>query len=33
MEIIPEDRKEETIETPAITYSDDSDAAWIKKKK
>jgi IS5 family transposase len=31
MEIMPEDRKEETIETPAITYSDDSDAAWIKK--
>ena len=31
MEIMPEDRKEETIETPAITYSDDSDAAWVKK--
>ena len=31
MEIIPEDRKEETVETPAITYSDDADAAWIKK--
>jgi IS5 family transposase len=31
IEIMPEDRKEETTETPAITYSDDPDATWIKK--
>ena len=35
MEIMPEDRKEEKTETsPAVaTYSDDTDASWIKKGK
>jgi len=33
MEIMPEDRKEETTETPTATYSDDADATWIKKGK
>jgi IS5 family transposase len=34
MEIMPEDRKEENIETPpVVTYSDDTEAAWIKKGK
>jgi IS5 family transposase len=34
MEIMPEDRKEENTETPpVVTYSDDTEAAWIKKGK
>lgn len=34
MEIMPEDRKEENTETPpVVTYSDDNEAAWIKKGK
>ena len=34
MEIMPEDRKEEKTETPpVVTYSDDTDATWIKKGK
>jgi IS5 family transposase len=31
MEIMPEDRSEEKTEMPVITYSDDTDANWIKK--
>ena len=32
VEIMPEDRKEEKTEvSPCVTYSDDADAAWIKK--
>lgn len=32
--VMPEDRKEEKAETaPPITYSDDPDARWIKKRK
>ena len=31
---MPEDRKEEKTETPpVVTYSDDTDATWIKKGK
>jgi len=34
VEIMPEDRKEEKAEVPpSVTYSDDADAAWIKKGK
>jgi IS5 family transposase len=34
MEIIPEDRKEEKTDIPStVTYSDDTDATWIKKGK
>jgi IS5 family transposase len=34
VEIMPEDRKEEKTETlPAVTYSDDIEATWIKKGK
>ena len=34
MEIMPEDRKEEKTETPpVVTYSDDTEATWIKKGK
>jgi IS5 family transposase len=34
VEIMPEDRKEEKTETlPAVTYSDDTEATWIKKGK
>jgi transposase, IS5 family len=33
MEIIPEDRKEETKPSTVISYSDDTDATWIKKGK
>lgn len=34
MEIMPEDRKEEKADiSPAVTYSDDTDATWIKKGK
>lgn len=34
VEIMPEDRKEEETDmSPIITYSDDTDAAWIKKGK
>ena len=34
VEIMPEDRKEKKAEeSPCVTYSDDTDAAWIKKGK
>jgi IS5 family transposase len=34
MEIMPEDRKEEKTDIPStVTYSDDTDATWIKKGK
>lgn len=33
MEIMPEDRKEDKTDGPAISYSDDTDATWIKKGK
>jgi IS5 family transposase len=33
VEIMAEDRKEEKTETPKVTYSKDTDAAWIKKGK
>ena len=33
IEVMAEDRKEEKTEGVPITYSDDSDAAWIKKGK
>ena len=32
-EVMPEDRNEENTNTPVITYSDDTDASWIKKGK
>lgn len=33
VEIMPEDRKEEKAQVPSVKYSDDADAAWIKKGK